>query len=192
MPFPGTTFLAMMGWPLADAATLNGYSGVMLHGVPGVPQEEVDAARGAAAVAFQAYIADQIAQRRAEPTDDVTTAIMNAEIDGALIPDSDLYDVFVLMMMAGLDTVQSVLAQSMTYLAQHPDQWNEMFACRSSWTPRSRSSSGGRPRPCRPETCPMSPPKSVTWSCPRASGCTARSAQGTGIPVLRGTRRGQI
>jgi cytochrome P450 len=127
MPFPGTTFLAMMGWPLADAATLNGYSGVMLHGVPGAPQEEIDAARGAAAVAFQAYIADQIAQRRAEPTDDVTTAVINAEIDGALIPDSDLYDVFVLMMMAGLDTVQSVLAQSMIYLAQHPDQWQEMF-----------------------------------------------------------------
>jgi cytochrome P450 len=127
MPFPGTTFLAMMGWPLEDAATLNGYSGVMLHGVPGAPQEEVDAARGAAAVAFHAYIADLIAQRRGEPADDVTTAIINAEIDGAPIPDDDLYDVFVLMMMAGLDTVQSVLAQSMTYLARHQDKWDEMF-----------------------------------------------------------------
>jgi cytochrome P450 len=76
----------------------------------------------------RAYIQRMVDDRRANPRDDITTAIVQYEIDGAPISDADLSDLFVLLMMAGLDTVQSVLSQSMAYLAKHQDRWDEMFA----------------------------------------------------------------
>ncbi|SHH04387.1 Cytochrome P450 [Jatrophihabitans endophyticus] len=128
MPFPGSIFLALMGWPIEDTARMNAWVNTMLHGVEGGTEEETLAARGQAAGEIRAYMNEIIAARRAEPQDDITTILLRAEIDGAPIPDDDLYDLFVLIMLAGLDTVQSVLAQSMSYFARHQDTWDSMFA----------------------------------------------------------------
>jgi cytochrome P450 len=134
-PFPGTVFLSIMGWPLEDAATMNAWVNVFLHGIPGGTEEETLAARMEASDKSRAYIQRMVDDRRANPREDITTAIVQAEIDGAPISDSDLSDLFVLLMMAGLDTVQSVLAQSMLYFARHQDKWDEMFADPDSLDP---------------------------------------------------------
>lgn len=127
-PFPGTTFMALMGWPLEDAAKLTGWVDVFLHGVPGAPAEEVDKARAEASAGVHSYVMDLIEQRKQNRTDDITSALIDAEIDGERIKVEDLFDLFLVMMLAGLDTVQSVLGQSVAYLAQHQDKWAEMFA----------------------------------------------------------------
>jgi cytochrome P450 len=127
-PFPGTVFLSIMGWPLEDAEKMNTWVDTFLHGVPGGTEEETLAARMEASQQSRAYIQAIVDERRAGPRDDITTIIVNAEIDGEKISDSDLSDLFVLLMMAGLDTVQSVIGQSMAYLATHQDRWQQMFA----------------------------------------------------------------
>jgi cytochrome P450 len=128
LPLPGTIFLAMMGWPVSDAAKMNNWVNILLHGIEGASPEEVAAARGEAAAETRAYMNEIIAARRAQPTDDITSIVLQAQIDGAPIPDDDLYDLFVMIMMAGLDTVQSVLGQSMVYFARHQAKWDEMFS----------------------------------------------------------------
>lgn len=127
-PFPGTVFLSLMGWPLEDADRMNEWVEIFLKGVPGGTEEETTQARIRASQESRAYIQAIVDDRRANPRDDITTAIVNADIDGAKISDSDLSDLFVLLLMAGLDTVQSVIAQSLAYLARHQDQWQQMFA----------------------------------------------------------------
>lgn len=134
-PFPGTVFLSVMGWPLEDAEKMNHWVDIFLHGVPGAPQAEVDAARGEASQLARAYIQQMVDDRRANPTDDITTTIVQAEIEGAPISDSDLSDLMVLLMMAGLDTVQSVISQSLAYFADHQEQWSEMFATPEAFAP---------------------------------------------------------
>jgi len=127
-PFPGTVFLSIMGWPVEDADMMNSWVHVFLHGLEGGTEEETMAARMEASEKARAYIQQIVDDRRANPRDDITTAIVQAEIEGAPIPDSDLSDLFVMLMMAGLDTTASVIAQSMAYFAKHPDKWDEMFA----------------------------------------------------------------
>lgn len=127
-PLPGTVFLSIMDWPLEDAPQMNAWVHAFLHGVPGGTQEETDAARAEASEKSRAYIQRMVDERRANPGDDITSMIVTYEMDGAPISDEDLSDLFVLMMMAGLDTVQSVIAQSMNYFAAHQDQWTEMFS----------------------------------------------------------------
>lgn len=71
------------------------------------------------------YVVALIADRRENPRDDVTTHCLQAEIEGRALTDDELFDL--LLMLAGLDTVQSVLAQSFAYFGRHPGRWTEMF-----------------------------------------------------------------
>ena len=128
MPFPGATFLAIMGWPDEDLPLLNGWVAAIHHGVIGGTEEESAQARGDAVSQMRDYVLAVIAERRDAPRDDVTSHILQAEIDGAPMSDDDLFDLFLLLMLAGLDTVQSVLAQSFVYLGTNPDKWDEMFS----------------------------------------------------------------
>ncbi|NKQ56731.1 cytochrome P450 [Amycolatopsis sp. K13G38] len=127
-PYPGTTFLALMGWPLQDAPKLTKWVDVFLHGIPGAPQEETDKARAEASAGVHGYVMELIEKRKQNRTDDITSQLLEAEIDGEPIPLDDLFDLFLVMMLAGLDTVQSVLGQSMAYLARNQDKWAEMFS----------------------------------------------------------------
>ncbi|MGV9864877.1 cytochrome P450 [Rhodococcus koreensis] len=136
LPFPGVTVLTIMGWPMEALHTMNAWVSTLLHGVVGGTQDETNAARGKAHGEIRQYMLDMIAARRTAPhRDDVTSAALDAEIDGKKLTDLELFDMFLLMMLAGLDTVQSVLAQSMVYLAQHPEQWDAMFETPDSLEP---------------------------------------------------------
>ena len=128
LPFPGVTVLTIMGWPTEDMHKMNAWTATLLHGVVGGTPEETMAARGQAHVEMREYMLNMITERRGVPrTDDVTSAALDVEIDGKKLTDLELFDLFLLMMTAGLDTVQSVLSQSMVYLARHPEQWDRMF-----------------------------------------------------------------
>lgn len=127
-PFSATTVILLMGWPLEDANMMSEWVHVMLHGVPGATAEETAAAQIAASGEYRAYLSNLMADRRNNPGDDITTMLMNIEMNGSKLSDEDLIGTFVLFMLAGLDTVQSVLSQTFAYLGTHPDKWDEMFA----------------------------------------------------------------
>jgi cytochrome P450 len=127
-PFSATTVIVLMGWPLEDAAKMNEWVRVMQHGVTGGSQEETVKAQIKAATECRAYLDNLIAERRRTPAADFTTMLMNIELNGAKLTDDELFDTFLLMMLAGLDTVQSVLAQTFAYLGKHQDRWDEIFA----------------------------------------------------------------
>ncbi|MCW2495316.1 cytochrome P450 [Jatrophihabitans sp.] len=135
LPFPGATVLAIMGWPAADLHRLNSWVGIVMHGIIGASQAESDAARGAAHSEIRQYFLDLIAVRRESLSDDVTSHLINLELNGEHLTDDQLFDTFLLMMLAGLDTVKSVLAQSFVYLGQHPEAWDAMFATPESLDP---------------------------------------------------------
>ncbi|MBK1787111.1 cytochrome P450 [Prauserella cavernicola] len=136
LPFPGATVMAIMGWPLEDMQQMNRWVDVLLHGVRGGSLEENARARGVAHAEFSAYMMKKIPEWRAAPRrENVTSVILDAEIEGEKLSDEQLFDFFVLMMSAGLDTVQSVLAQSMVYFARNPARWDEMFSTPETLAP---------------------------------------------------------
>jgi cytochrome P450 len=128
LPFPGVTVMQIMGWPEQDVERLNHWVDVVMHGVPDATPEENNAARAQAHGEIHEYMYALIAERRAAPRrEDVTSAALDAEVDGEKLSEAELFDLFLLMMLAGLDTVQSVLSQAMVHLARHPRQWDRMF-----------------------------------------------------------------
>lgn len=135
LPFPGATVLAIMGWPAEDLEKLNSWVGIVMHGIIGATEEESNAARGQAHGEIRAYFLDLIATRRQTPGDDVTSHLIQLELNGQHLTDDQLFDTFLLMMLAGLDTVKSVFAQSFIYLGQRPEAWDAMFATPGSLEP---------------------------------------------------------
>ncbi|WP_103352162.1 cytochrome P450 [Amycolatopsis sp. CA-128772] len=85
--------------------------------------------------AAYALFTDLIAQKRAAPADDLTSALIAArdDRDGALT-ETELVDTMMLMMTAGHETTVNLLDHAVTALLTHPDQLALVRAGRRSWT----------------------------------------------------------
>ena len=63
-----------------------------------------------------------IEARRAEPRDDLMTALVQAEVDGVRLTDSEIRSFFGLLMVAGNDTTRQSTTHGMKALVDHPEQ----------------------------------------------------------------------
>lgn len=61
-------------------------------------------------------------ERTANPTDDLTSALVNAEIEGGRLTDAELGSFFVLLAVAGNETTRNAISHGMKALCDHPDQ----------------------------------------------------------------------
>jgi cytochrome P450 len=62
------------------------------------------------------------AERRKDPKDDLTSALLNAEIDGEVLTDQELASFFVLLVAAGNETTRNAISHGMKALCDHPDE----------------------------------------------------------------------
>lgn len=60
--------------------------------------------------------------RREHPTDDLTSALVNAEVEGERLTDAELGSFFVLLAVAGNETTRNAISHGMKALCDHPDQ----------------------------------------------------------------------
>ena len=63
-----------------------------------------------------------IAERRAEPQDDLLTALVQAEVDGERLTDDEIVSFFGLLMIAGNDTTRQSTSHGLQALSDHPEQ----------------------------------------------------------------------
>jgi cytochrome P450 len=60
--------------------------------------------------------------RQKDPRDDVTTALVTAEVDGESLSPAELASFFILLVVAGNETTRNAIAHGLLALTQHPDQ----------------------------------------------------------------------
>ncbi len=63
-----------------------------------------------------------IAERRQRPTDDLTSVLVHAEIDGQKLEEHEIVMGFFLLVAAGNDSTKATYASGMRALMEHPDQ----------------------------------------------------------------------
>ena len=66
--------------------------------------------------------ADLARVRRAKPTDDLTSALIHAEVDGERLTDAEVGSFFVLLVAAGNETTRNAISHGMKALSDYPDQ----------------------------------------------------------------------
>ena len=92
----------LVGVPPEDRQRLRVLADTVMHredGVTDVPQAAL-----VAAMELLTYYADMVRQRRRNPTDDLTGALLEAEIDGDRLADDEIMAFLFLMVVAGNET----------------------------------------------------------------------------------------
>jgi cytochrome P450 len=75
-------------------------------------------------------VGDLARSRAANPTDDLTSALVNANVDGERLTRQELASFFVLLVLAGNETTRNAISHGLTLLTGHPDQkalWTSDF-----------------------------------------------------------------
>jgi methyl-branched lipid omega-hydroxylase len=71
---------------------------------------------------LHALVSELGASRRANPTEDLTSALVNASVDGEQLNDSELGSFFILLVVAGNETTRNAIAHALDLLTQNPEQ----------------------------------------------------------------------
>src|SRR3954467_15760128 len=100
-PFSIAVICRMLGVPLDRHRDLLEWSHRMVKMYEfDVPDEDADAANRAAAE-FQAYVRELISKRRANPRDDMVSALVEALVDGARLSDDESLCLFIVLFIWG-------------------------------------------------------------------------------------------
>jgi cytochrome P450 len=110
----------LVGVPAADRDELRRLADLVLHREEGVT--DMPAAGMEAALTLSAYYADLIAARRKEPLDDLTSALLAAEIEGDRLPDDEIAGFLFLLIVAGNETTTKLLGNAWYWAWRNPDQ----------------------------------------------------------------------
>jgi cytochrome P450 len=110
---PIAIFMAMVDLPLEDRPSLLRISDAIVR--PATAEERVQGFAD-----LQAYIRQKVAERRAVPGTDLISHLVQAKVDGEPLDDESLVGMLVLVLLAGLDTVASMLTNFAKFLADNP------------------------------------------------------------------------
>ena len=125
MPFPLLVILDMMGIPHSEFDTVLAQSNIILSGGDPdfIPEgtDPITAFLGAGAT-LAGLLNGLAVLRRANPTDDLLSALVNTEVDGEQLSGDELASFFILLSVAGHETTRTALSHGVTHLSQNPDQ----------------------------------------------------------------------
>lgn len=116
---PLTVFLDLVALPREDREMLAAWTGWIVRGAD-------LAARAEGFQRLGAYLAPLILARRGNGDEDLLTQLANARRDGELLPMDEVIGAAVHLMIAGLDTVASILGFVFAHLARNPELQREL------------------------------------------------------------------
>ena len=112
---PSSVIRQMLGFPEKDEERFAEFVHVSVGSVD-LPVDE----RIAAFAPFQEYLTRQIEDHQANPRDDLTSFLLNAEIGGQKLAMEHVFGTVILILIAGTDTTWSAIGSSLWHLAKNP------------------------------------------------------------------------
>jgi cytochrome P450 len=110
----------LMGVPVEDRDQVRAWADGVMHrdeGVTDVPPAAIEASLN-----LIVFYQEMVAQRRKQLTDDLTSALLEAEIDGDRLTDDEILGFMFLMVIAGNETTTKLLANAAFWGHKNPDQ----------------------------------------------------------------------
>jgi len=121
-PLPVIVIAELLGIPEADRGNLRPWSGAIVKCYElGYSDDQADAAERAV-VEFSAYIRDMLHERRKHPTDDLISAMAQAEVDGEAFSEDELIGNCILLLNAGHEATVNGTTAGMLALHHFPGQ----------------------------------------------------------------------
>jgi cytochrome P450 PksS len=119
LPLPLTIIAELLGIPPADTFRFHS----MLRAVVGSSSSVGDTLRALPSIwMIVRYIHKLLALRRAQPRDDLVTALVQAEESGDKLSEDELVAMVILLLLAGYETTVNLIGSGALALIQHPGQ----------------------------------------------------------------------
>jgi cytochrome P450 len=115
----------LMGVPVEDRDRIRAMADGVMHRDDGV--NDVPASAIEASLNLIVYYQQMIADRRKKATDDLTSALLEAEIDGDRLTDDEILGFMFLMVIAGNETTTKLLANAAFWGHKNPDQLTQVY-----------------------------------------------------------------
>lgn len=129
-PFPLEIICTMMGVPPSEYATVLKCSNIILSaGDPELVPEGTDPILAflEAGGTLTAIMEELGAYRREHPIDDITSALVNAEIESEKLTQQELASFFVLLVTAGNETTRTAIAHALHAFSEFPEQQQRLI-----------------------------------------------------------------
>ena len=127
-PLPMAVIGDMLGVLPQDRATLLKWSDDLVCGLSASADATALQALMEAFAGYQGFAMDTTAKRRAEPTGDLFSILVNAEVDGQRMSDDEIVFETLLILIGGDETTRHTLSGGFEQLLRHPDQWQRLIA----------------------------------------------------------------
>jgi cytochrome P450 len=127
-PLPLQVICDMMGIPEADHQQIFHWTNVILgFGDPDITTDYEEFLK--VAMDIGAYATALAEDRRSNPADDLTTALVAAEVDGERLTSAEIASFFILLAVAGNETTRNAISHGVLALTRYPEQrelwWND-------------------------------------------------------------------
>lgn len=123
-PIPLTMIAELLGVPPSDQPRLVAWSHAIVRVFDEACTDEEGERAEEAVSAFAEYVAGLLAERRADPRDDLTTALLNAEIEGDRLSEEELVATIILTLNAGHEATVQAIGNGLLALASDPGAYH--------------------------------------------------------------------
>ncbi len=126
-PLPLQVICDMMGIPEEDHDTVFHWTNVILgFGDPDLTAELNEFIQ--VSVDFGAYATALAEDRRANPRDDLTTSLVQAEVDSQQLTSTEIGSFFLLLAIAGNETTRNAISHGVLALTRYPEQRDKWWS----------------------------------------------------------------
>ena len=129
-PLPLQVICDMMGIPEEDHQQIFHWTNIILgFGDPDLSTDMDEFMK--VALDIGAYATALAESRRSQPREDLTTALVAAEVDGESLSSAEIASFFILLAVAGNETTRNAISHGVLALTRYPDQrqiWWDDFA----------------------------------------------------------------
>lgn len=123
-PLPPEVFAVLFGLPVEDRDRLGTWATVVAKAfMPALTSGDVEEIEQTAAE-MRAYALALIDDRRRAPADDLVTHLLEVEVDGERLDDTEVIAVITGFVFAGSETTKQQLAELVVAFAEHPQLWH--------------------------------------------------------------------
>ena len=118
-PLPITVIAELLGVPNADQDRFKDWSDAII--TPAIGPEAMERFFGQMGE-FVEYLTDLFAARRADPQDDLVSALLAARDEEDALTEEEVFGTVVLLIVAGHETTVGLIGNAVVNLLSHPDQ----------------------------------------------------------------------
>jgi cytochrome P450 PksS len=124
-PLPLTVIAEMLGIPQVDRAKFREWS---QGAVAFTPADPANPELTGMMIEFVRYLRQLAAEKRAHPSDDLLSGLVQAEAEGDKLSENELLAMIFVLIVAGHETTVNLIANGLLALFDHPEQYARLRA----------------------------------------------------------------